>query len=93
MFKLRYWLLSIMRIELIVFLALFIGLISMTVSVLAFTAIRSLLGCMLIHYWDFAIKLSLFTIGLIVLFILLFINLYRIITNFIKKDLSSKGYD
>lgn len=75
MFKLRYWLLSIMRIEIIVFLALFIGL-----------------GCMLIYYWDFAIGLSLFMIGLIILFILMFIELYRIITNFIE-DLSSKGRD
>lgn len=75
MFKLCYWLLSIMRIEIIVFLALFIGL-----------------GCMLIYYWDFAIGLSLFMIGLIVLFILMFIKLYSIITNFIE-DLSSKGCD
>lgn len=65
MFKLRYWLLSIMRIELIVFLVLYIGL-----------------GCMLIYYWDFAIGLSLFMIGLIILFILMFIKLYSIITNF-----------
>ena len=75
MFKLRYWLLSIMRIEIIIFLALFIGL-----------------GCMLIYYSDFAIGLSLFIIGLIILFILMFIELYRIITNFIE-DLSSKGRD